>query len=189
MQTPFSKFIFSTAWIQFEPRVEVLREVPAVSSLIIPLLYIMNQSMNSICKGITTCSSIRRQFFKVSLVSYTSASSVLLRGKPEDGSSAVPPPTPTALEWRKKQLDRLERKFSVEPPTQEIGSDDELQPMWQQMERRVKNRRSLGVDESNRKIGRTNVRKTDEDIWLQEGLYEEDGPEDDANSGRGIKPN
>jgi hypothetical protein len=45
----------------------------------------------------------------------------------------TPPPS-----WRKDQLDKLKRKFLE--PAQIIKGDEDLQPMWQAMERRVKNR-------------------------------------------------
>jgi len=40
-----------------------------------------------------------------------------------------------AVEWRKKQLDKLERQFSPENPVQAVSDEDEVQPMWKQMER------------------------------------------------------
>jgi hypothetical protein len=73
--------------------------------------------------------------------------------------------------WRKKQLEKLEKKFT-EPS--EIESDEELQPEWSAMESRVTNRRSRTLKETGGKSGRINVRKTDEDIWLQEGLYDDE---------------
>jgi len=80
--------------------------------------------------------------------------------------------------WRKQQLDKLEKKF--QPPsatTAEVESsvqdDEDLQPMWKDMESRVKNRRSRTLAENKGKIGRTNVRKTDEDVWLEQGLYDD----------------
>lgn len=68
--------------------------------------------------------------------------------------------------WRKEQLDKLQRKFAE--PAKVIQGDDDLQPMWQAMERRVKNR----LPSKGGKGGRTNVRKTDEDVWLEQGLYD-----------------
>jgi len=80
-------------------------------------------------------------------------------------------------------LEKLEKKFTdrEEPlPLIEVDSEDDLQPMWKQMESRVKYRKSLTIEEQQRRgqpVGRTNVRKTDEEMWLQEGLYDEN--EDD----------
>ncbi|CAB9498295.1 expressed unknown protein [Seminavis robusta] len=85
-------------------------------------------------------------------------------------------------EWRKQQLDALENKFQQGDEDEAsianlIQDDEDLQPMWKAMESRVKNRRSLTVAQASGKTGRANIRKTDEDVWLQEGLYgdEEEG--------------
>jgi hypothetical protein len=74
-------------------------------------------------------------------------------------------------EWRKTQLENLEKKF-LEPL--EIESEEELQPMWQSMESRVKHRKPRTLQETGGKTGRVNIRKTDEEMWLKEGLYDED---------------
>lgn len=92
-------------------------------------------------------------------------------------------------EWRKQQLDKLEQKLrpaqdmpsgsssdSTSPPSLEVAADEDLQSMWKEMESRVTKRRSRTIAESKGKIGRTNVRRTDEDLWLEQGLY-------DANDG------
>ena len=76
----------------------------------------------------------------------------------------------TPIEWRKKQLETLEQKFQ-EPLN--IEKDDKLQPMWKQMESRVKHRKSRTIEETGGRTGRRNVKRTDEDMWLQEGLYDE----------------
>lgn len=106
----------------------------------------------------------------------------LLSNKINDDSSMVPPP----LEWRQKQLLDLERKHSKIPLTEEtdirtIHSDDELQPMWKAMESRVKHRKARTIHENKGKMGRANIKKTDEDYWLREGLY----LEDEAKNGGG----
>lgn len=41
------------------------------------------------------------------------------------------------------------------------------------MERRTKNRRLVRLDEAGEKLGRQNVKKTDEEYWLQAGVYDE----------------
>ena len=56
-----------------------------------------------------------------------------------------------------------------------IESDEEVQPMWQEMESRVLNRRSLTKEQARMKgkrSGRSNLRPTDEDAWLSAGLYD-----------------
>jgi hypothetical protein len=83
------------------------------------------------------------------------------------------------MEWRKKQLNKLENKFQ-ESELLTIVSEEDLQPMWKSMERRVKNRRPRTKEELGGRTGRTNIKQTDEEMWLQEGLYdhtEEEKPE------------
>mmetsp|Transcript_15177 Transcript_15177/g.27377 ORF Transcript_15177/g.27377 Transcript_15177/m.27377 type:complete len:156 (+) Transcript_15177:148-615(+) len=80
-------------------------------------------------------------------------------------------------DWRKKQLEQLERKFK---DPQVIDSDEELQPMWKEMESRVTRRKPRTLRETGGRKGRMNIRKTDEDVWAQEGLYSSD--EDNTSS-------
>jgi hypothetical protein len=72
-------------------------------------------------------------------------------------------------EWRKVQLDRLRKRF--EEPV--IEKDDDLQPMWKDMESRVVRRKSLTIEQAGGRIGRKNVRPTDEESWLNAGMYED----------------
>lgn len=51
--------------------------------------------------------------------------------------------------------------------------------MWKGMESRVTKRRSYTPAEREGRVGRANVRRTDEDVWLEQGLYD-DGDGDDA---------
>jgi hypothetical protein len=93
-------------------------------------------------------------------------------GGSSDGSSA-------GMEWRKKQLNKLENKFQ-DSETMTIESEEDLQPMWSSMESRVKNRRPRTKEQLGGKSGRRNIKRTDEEMWLQEGLYdhpEEEKPE------------
>jgi hypothetical protein len=69
-------------------------------------------------------------------------------------------------------LEKLEKKFTE--PSVKIESDEELQPMWKGMESRVSNRRSRTIAEMGEKTGRTNIKQTDEELWLQGGLYDDD---------------
>jgi hypothetical protein len=95
----------------------------------------------------------------------------------EDGGSSSAPLA--NMEWRKKQLNKLENKFQ-ESELLTIVSEEDLQPMWKSMERRVKNRRPRTKEELGGRTGRTNIKQTDEEMWLQEGLYdhtEEEKPE------------
>ncbi|CAJ1942976.1 unnamed protein product [Cylindrotheca closterium] len=71
--------------------------------------------------------------------------------------------------WNKKQVEKIEKKFTE--PTQNVDSDEDLQQMWKQMESRVTKRRPRTLQDTKGKTGRENIRKTDEEMWLQEGLY------------------
>uniref|UniRef100_A0A7S2IA71 Uncharacterized protein n=1 Tax=Helicotheca tamesis TaxID=374047 RepID=A0A7S2IA71_9STRA len=98
--------------------------------------------------------------------------------------------------WRKDQIDKIENKFQPNEETGDddadetsnrdmtternndndlniISSDDELQPMWRDMESRVLKRRTYTIAESGGKVGRRNIRKTEEDVWLEAGMYRE----------------
>ena len=63
-------------------------------------------------------------------------------------------------------MEKLESKFT------EVTNDEDLQPMWRGMESRVTKRKPRTLRDTGGRTGRINIRKTDEDIWLQEGLYE-----------------
>ena len=85
--------------------------------------------------------------------------------------------------WRKGQLSKLSDNFrdaegsimlKPVPEPIKINSDDEVQPMWKDMESRVTRRRSYTLEEASaggKQVGRRNVRKTDEEAWLAAGLY------------------
>mmetsp|Transcript_19577 Transcript_19577/g.29727 ORF Transcript_19577/g.29727 Transcript_19577/m.29727 type:complete len:137 (-) Transcript_19577:169-579(-) len=83
--------------------------------------------------------------------------------------------TSSPSSWRKDQLNKLKDKF--EEPL-EIDDYEEVQDMWKQMESRVTRRPVRSVEEAKGKTGRRNVRQTDEEQWLQAGLYDGKGPSD-----------
>jgi hypothetical protein len=86
--------------------------------------------------------------------------------------SDAPSPRPTGNEWRKQQLDKIENKFrGKELEAVTIESEDDLQPMWKEMEGRVTRRKPRSLAETGGKSGRMNLKKTAEDVWLEEGLY------------------
>jgi hypothetical protein len=91
--------------------------------------------------------------------------------------------TAAAGAWRKQQLNKLEKKFT--DPTVEVTDEEDLQPMWKAMESRVTRRRSRTEAEMGGKTGRTNVKITDEEIWLEGGLYDAvgDGHGDEGSEG------
>ena len=95
-----------------------------------------------------------------------------------DGAS-VPPPS---KEWRKVQLEKLENRLAEpplssqawsSPPHATIESDDELQQTWRDLESRIRNRRPLTLQDRRGVSGRSNIRRTDEDVWLEVGLYDD----------------
>ncbi|KAG7343860.1 hypothetical protein IV203_021868 [Nitzschia inconspicua] len=90
-------------------------------------------------------------------------------------------------DWRKRQLQQLQRKFQDTSNT--IESDEELQPMWKEMEGRVTRRKPRTMQQTGGRTGRVNVRKTDEDVWAQEGMYQvvEDENDDDCETNKKEK--
>ena len=97
--------------------------------------------------------------------------------------------------WKKGQLDKLSDKFKASgsegdlksnlshqrvgvgvTTPDEIDNDDDVQPMWREMESRVLNRKSLTkeqIEKRGKRTGRSNLRRTDEDAWLSAGLYDD----------------
>ena len=64
-----------------------------------------------------------------------------------------------------------------------IDRYEDVQPMWKEMESRVTKRRSLTLQDRGGVSGRRNVRKSDEDVWLEAGVYNNDiGDDDDDDS-------
>jgi hypothetical protein len=84
-------------------------------------------------------------------------------------------------EWRKKQLENWTQKLEGKPPN-EIKSEEELQPMWKEMEGRVVRRKPRTLKETGGRSGRTNIRMTDEDVWAQQGLYSTNSDNDDNDN-------
>jgi len=110
---------------------------------------------------------------KIRYISYTG---VFLSEKNREQSPVVK--STTVSPWRKQQLDRLEQSLSNNAQskgdeTAEVDEDDVVQPMWRAMERRVLQRKSLTAEQRgcSAKIGRQNIKLTDEDTWLEAGLY------------------
>ena len=61
-----------------------------------------------------------------------------------------------------------------------IDRYEDVQPMWKEMESRVTKRRSLTLQDRGGVSGRRNVRKSDEDVWLEAGVYNNDIDDDDS---------
>jgi len=102
-----------------------------------------------------------------------------------------------AYSWRKDQLGAIEKRFGDDDDQQprDIDNEEDLQSMWKQMESRVVGRRPRGKLGSGMKTGRSNVRSTDEEMWLKEGMYQQasecataandDDDDDDRDRGGG----
>ena len=103
-------------------------------------------------------------------------------------------------QWKRSQYQNIQDKFNKtnigDTPTNEsstqqttnqkqqeplnITNYDDVQPMWKEMESRVTKRRSLTLQQRGGVSGRRNVRKSDEDVWLEAGVYNNNS--DDNNS-------
>lgn len=101
------------------------------------------------------------------------ANTLALRSFSSDGKDDKISSSPsTGMEWRKTQLNKLEKKFTE--PSVIVENDEDLQPMWREMEGRVSRRRPRTVQEMGGRTGRINVKRTDEEYWLKEGLYSDE---------------
>lgn len=103
-------------------------------------------------------------------------------------------------QWKRNHYRKIEDKFHPPAPIKENENDaaeencanakssstqqtsdpltideyEDVQPMWKNMESRVTKRRSLTLDQRGGVSGRRNVRKSEEDMWLEAGVYDSD---------------
>ena len=112
-----------------------------------------------------------------------------------DKNSSVIDGLEASSTWRRGELSKLSDKFKESDDDTlststinnlngvdrsqplEINNDEDVQQMWKEMENRVTRRRSLTLSEarmSGKGTGRKNLRKTDEEAWLEAGLYNSD---------------
>lgn len=137
--------------------------------------------------------SIPSQMKKDKIIRNTHSSGKKLKN---DDSSSVVDGLAASSTWRRGELSKLSDKFKdsdVEQDTTiendgsnnidevdlsqplQIDSDEDVQQMWKDMENRVTRRRSMTISQarmSGKNVGRNNLRKTDEEAWLEAGLYE-----------------
>ena len=75
-------------------------------------------------------------------------------------------------------------KFDEAVPV--VNNDEDLQGMWKGMESRVTKRLSLTLEQAEKKgkVGRKNVRKTDEEMWLAGEASKMRGTQADGTSCR-----
>lgn len=68
----------------------------------------------------------------------------------------------------------------------DINDDEDVQPMWRSMESRVTKRRSMTKEEAtvSGKTGRRNIKKTEEEYWLEEGVYDKNDADNDADNSK-----
>jgi hypothetical protein len=76
-------------------------------------------------------------------------------------------------------LEKLESRFHQNHPAdgdvvEEVNKDDELQSHWKAMEGRVVRRKPISKESAAGKVGRRNIRRTDEEIWEQNGVYDDE---------------
>ena len=121
-----------------------------------------------------------------------------------NGTSDILTSAAATTQWKRKHYQTIEDKFqsnkdttnttsnplncneSVDNTNQSkdkdeplsIESYEDVQPMWKEMESRVTKRRSLTLEDRKGVSGRRNVRKSDEDVWLSAGVYDESSSED-----------
>mmetsp|Transcript_4986 Transcript_4986/g.11907 ORF Transcript_4986/g.11907 Transcript_4986/m.11907 type:complete len:143 (+) Transcript_4986:164-592(+) len=127
---------------------------------------------------ISTATSRHLRFGKRNLLCLATCGNQIPTASPErvlcsSFSSDAKPPV-VGSEWRKAQLDKLESKFKKQTEVLDIESEEDLQPMWKEMEGRVTRRRPRTLADTGGKSGRMNIKKTDEDVWLEQGLYQKD---------------
>ena len=66
------------------------------------------------------------------------------------------------------------KKFNSDDGTPKNDNEDEVQQMWLDMESRVTKRKSMTIQQaakSGKGVGRRNIRRTEEDAWLEAGVY------------------
>lgn len=118
------------------------------------------------------------------------------------GSDVVDSASATA-QWKRDHYRKIEDKFRPgqsqgdgnegteedhangdgKPPAQRpeplaIESYEDVQPMWKEMESRVTRRRSLSLEQRGGVSGRRNIRRSDEDEWLEAGVYDSEKPKE-----------
>ncbi|KAL7543826.1 hypothetical protein ACHAXR_013219 [Thalassiosira sp. AJA248-18] len=162
--------------------------------------------ISSITRSRSTSTSLHQQCFIPSgpfniTHRQLSAGNDGVNGESSPGNDIVDS-TAATTQWKRSHYSKIEEKFhnqreectndAVKPadadaksqPTKkpeplDIDNYEDVQPMWKEMESRVTRRRSLTLEQSGGKSGRRNVRKSDEDMWLEAGVYDSDQSKND----------
>ena len=158
------------------------------------------------CQYTTKSSSKVRLFMRNLSSSSTSDDNNGINGSTK-GSSDILKSTAATTQWKRKHYQTIEDKFqsnkdttinTTNTPNSNESADDinqskdkdeplsiesyeDVQPMWKEMESRVTKRRSLTLDERKGISGRRNIRKSDEDVWLSAGVYDDEGSSEDSS--------
>ncbi|EJK45801.1 hypothetical protein THAOC_35565, partial [Thalassiosira oceanica] len=108
-----------------------------------------------------------------------------LNGDTASSASGITSSAAATTQWKRQQYEKIERRFRPdETKPLQIDNYEDVQPAWREMESRVTKRRSLTLEERQGVSGRRNVRKSDEDLWLQAGVYnssKEEASNSDSN--------
>ena len=134
----------------------------------------------------------RRTELRRHLSSNTNGSNDDLKGNTHDIITS----TAATTEWKRNHYRKIGDKFQPNikddsntsnssetttssdhryPEPMKIDNYEDVQPMWKEMESRVTRRRSLTIEQRDGVSGRRNVRKSDEDVWLEAGVYDGGG--------------
>ncbi len=102
-----------------------------------------------------------------------------INGKSSSGSIASIESANATTEWKRshyrKMQDKLEKpqvQQNQQPEPLFIDNYEDVQPMWKGMESRVTKRAALTLQQRGGVSGRRNVRKSEEDMWLESGMYD-----------------
>lgn len=108
---------------------------------------------------------------------------------PSGNSQDIVNSTTATTEWKRNHYRKISDKFEIDttgsktsietyPEPIQIDNYEDVQPMWKEMESRVTRRRSLTLDQRGGVSGRRNVRRSDEDVWLEAGVYDGERPDE-----------
>lgn len=123
----------------------------------------------------------------------TDDDSIIINRKSSSGSLASVESANATTEWKRSHYRKIHDKFQQPQVQHDDGCDnstkenqqqpeppliidnyEDVQPMWKGMESRVTKRAALTLEQRGGVSGRRNVRKSEEDMWLESGMYDID---------------